>query len=390
MPWVYGLTTGILVAGIVVGLLFSRFIFAHVFNRTLPSSLSPYLTFIQIIHPLSIIFRFSTAWMRCLPDLYILGEVRCGTTSLCAMVVDEMDVRGPFTPFVHPLAGKESFYLVGHYWGCVHPFFYRMCFPTVIERWLYTRFYGRKMIIYDGCAQYLNSPWVAGMIKNITPNAVVVACIREPVAQNESWWKFEGNSQVWANSLGLPSKPAPFRINYPPRSMGDAIRLSQSIEIKKLFDKAEGIKGPFLPSWAVPTPNGQLSGLTQMTWYARNIERYVELFGKEKVVISPVERLSSNPSGIIQRIKRALMLSRIILPTNTKISDSRDSKESNPIIPKRLNMTSKKSVFLSAEDRKQVEILHREQNKDLAELFNKTFKETHPSSEVPSWLFEYY
>eukprot|EP00466_Bigelowiella_natans_P021583 jgi/Bigna1/83939/fgenesh1_pg.119_\ len=226
--------------------------------------------------------------------MYIVGETRCGTTSVSAMIEKHLDVKGPFTPFVHPLAGKESFYFVGHYWGMIHPYFYRMCFPTYFEKWCYETYYQRRMLVYDGCAQYLNSPCFPPHASSFLAG--------------------------WGDSLGMPSRSASFRVRYPPKDIGAAIELSESKEMQELFKRAEnlgeGCRGDkvsssssyFLPSWAIPTPNGQLSGLTHMTNYGKNIQRYIDRLGPERIIISPVSMLNQNPKGLIARIKAKLTL----------------------------------------------------------------------------------
>ena len=47
----------------------------------------------------------------------IIGEVRCGTTTLADHLKSLPGAQGPFCAFHHPLDGKESFYFSGHYFG---------------------------------------------------------------------------------------------------------------------------------------------------------------------------------------------------------------------------------------------------------------------------------
>ena len=74
-----------------------------VFHRRMPVSLAALRAVLRVTRPLAMAWRFLTAGLRCLPDVYILGEVRCGTTSTAAMLRDHLDMVGPFTPWVHPL-----------------------------------------------------------------------------------------------------------------------------------------------------------------------------------------------------------------------------------------------------------------------------------------------
>ena len=160
----------------VTGVSFARSACRRVFNREPPPGLVPglLLPMLRVIRPFGMLWRLATAPLRCLPDVYVLGEVRCGTTTVASLLRDELGMAGPFTPWVHPLANEkvppptthftyrsprtahpapltahrapltphhsprtahrsplaahqESFFLVGHYWGYVPRWAYRMC-----------------------------------------------------------------------------------------------------------------------------------------------------------------------------------------------------------------------------------------------------------------------
>lgn len=145
----------------VVGYVFLILLYRHsiqvIFNRKVPSyesnfdrprahpAIQSFNTHLLMLRPLEIIFRFLSAPLRVLPDVIVLGEVRCGTTNLCAHLSSlSRDYSGncdtkvrcyaPFCPWAHPeLDKKESFYFVGHYLGVVDPFFYRMAFPLIVS-----------------------------------------------------------------------------------------------------------------------------------------------------------------------------------------------------------------------------------------------------------------
>ena len=106
-------------AALLTGLAFARSACRRVFNRE-PPLRSLLLPMLRVVRPFGMLWRLLTAPLRCLPDVYVLGEVRCGTTTVASLLRDELGMAGPFTPWVHPLANeKESFFLVGHYWGFV-------------------------------------------------------------------------------------------------------------------------------------------------------------------------------------------------------------------------------------------------------------------------------
>ena len=138
--------------GYTVLILMYRHSVKTIFNRNIPSMnmtdgngcldlVQSFNLHLSMLRPLEVLFRFITAPLRVLPDVIIVGETRCGTTSLCAHIVSLSSMPPPssqqiqcqkqkphqkmkikcYTPFcawVHPeLDHKESFYFVGHYLG---------------------------------------------------------------------------------------------------------------------------------------------------------------------------------------------------------------------------------------------------------------------------------
>ena len=98
---------------------FARHATKTVFNRQPPLSLSSILRIAWVTRPLQLLWRVLTFWARVpAPDVYVLGEARCGTTTLCALLRSQLGMLGPFSIWDHPLANdKESFYFVGHIFG---------------------------------------------------------------------------------------------------------------------------------------------------------------------------------------------------------------------------------------------------------------------------------
>ena len=146
--------------------------------------------------PLELAFRLLTAPLRDSPDLLILGEVRCGTTTLADHVKRYPGAAPPFCPWIHPLEDKESFYFAGHYFGIIHPQLYRAAFPLIVWRWL-ARLRGRPYFTFDAHAQVLTAPWGADRLRAAFRGGggggfpEMLVCVREPVAQAVSWWRFE-------------------------------------------------------------------------------------------------------------------------------------------------------------------------------------------------------
>ena len=258
------------------------------------------------------VWRMLTAKFRTKPDVLLIGECRCGTTTLAALLRSHLRFNGPFTPWIHPLANeKESFFFSGHYWGIVRPNLYRLCFPLEIVC-KFQAYFGRRRLNFDGCASYLSSPWVPRLVKQCVPECVIIVCVREPISQHISWWNLEQGSMQWAESLGLGRvyHGAPQRIDYPPTTLRQSVELSQDPRVAAMWSKAENliIGENFdgrLPKWAMPFPNGQLSAFDRMGRFADNIERWQRYYGPDCFVFVELDELSKEPQGVLNRIAAA-------------------------------------------------------------------------------------
>ena len=137
---------------------FARHATKTVFNRQPPLSLAYILSIAWVTRPLQLLWRVLTFWARVpAPDVYVLGEARCGTTTLCALLRSQLGMLGPFSIWDHPLANdKESFYFVGHIFGIVSPLLYRICLPLKLRR---------PAVVFEGCASYLCAPWVPMLVR---------------------------------------------------------------------------------------------------------------------------------------------------------------------------------------------------------------------------------
>jgi hypothetical protein len=312
VQWVFILTALAVVCGTAVLVAFYRHTVVVIANRSPVWAWRPLWTYFMITKPLEMMFRFATAPLRCLPEVCIIGEVRCGTTTLARHLQSMPGARGPFCGFHHPLDGKESFYFAGHYFGFVHPYFYRAMFPLRFERWWHTAVLGRPFLVFDGCAQYLTSPFAAQLLRaSVGPELSLLVCLREPVAQNVSWWKFEQASIAWFDSMGIPRSLNGIgharMPGYPPATMGDALALSRSAEVEKLYEEAEALPNT-LPQlwWIAPQryitwPNGQLSALAKNGCYAANIQRWQKWFGNDRFVYFELGEYTDNGTEEVVR-----------------------------------------------------------------------------------------
>jgi len=308
-----------------------------IFNKEIPPTLTQSIPsfgiHLSLLRPLEIIYRYLTSSYRVLPDIIVLGEVRCGTTSLCQHLASLqpqqphqqkqfMNCQTPFCLWSHPeLDHKETFYFVGHYLGYVTPKHYTMCFPLKFTKWFMSIQYHIKNIIFgggggggkrqqkrtpsfftfDGCAQYLNSPTApyliaeAYRIHNQKP-PILISCIRDPIQQTLSWWSYENNAMEWGESIGLTTWNTNLRSeNYPPKSIQQALEFTNDKFVNEQYKYAEkyftldSLKDDHdccsnssgrvkLPHWAMTWPGGQLTGIGRNGKFSSNINRFEKVF----------------------------------------------------------------------------------------------------------------
>jgi len=287
----------------------------NVFNKNLPTTfhncIPSFAVHFALLKPIEILFRYATANWRVLPDVIVLGEVRCGTTTFCQYLTDFLPgCHAPFCLWKHPeLDNKETFFFVGHYLGFVSPSYYSMCFPLKITKWFYQKVLKTPFFTFDGCSQYLTSPTAPYLLANAylvagQPPPILIVCLRNPIDQAISWWKYENNAMIWANSMNLTEWNTDLRsLAYPPSTLHDAIEFSLSEETEKLYVSAEQLflrinncqinnskSHYYLPPWAMTWPRGQLSTFGRSGRYAKNIRRYErvfsEAFGKGDIPMS--------------------------------------------------------------------------------------------------------
>ena len=280
-----------------------------IFNRKAPSFpsmdfFSSFWTHSCLIRPVEVMFRYLTARMRILPDIIVLGEVRCGTTTLCEHVRGIYGCHEPFCMWKHPeLDKKETFFFVGHYLGNVNPRLYRMNFPLAFTKAFHERILGKPFFSFDGCAQYLTSPSAAYLIAETyrdanEPPPVLIACVREPYDQVLSWWRYENMAMKWGTMMGLPYNEWNSSVrtaSYPPKTISEALQYSNSATVTNLYQKAEDLVKStnqmsltesqlakclhfVVPVWAITWPGGQLSVIGKKGGFHRNIMRFKQVF----------------------------------------------------------------------------------------------------------------
>ena len=139
----------------------------------------------ETAYAMNIIRRFLTLPLRrSVPDVYILGFPKCGTTALAQYLMQHPAISGIDGLPYDPALSKESHFFN----GVLGPrtthsrLLYRSFFPTVLTRWWNEVVKGAgtwKCI--DACPLNACLPHVAERIKRMSPNAKLIFMVRDPV-----------------------------------------------------------------------------------------------------------------------------------------------------------------------------------------------------------------
>ncbi len=124
--------------------------------------------------------RRRTAALRVLPDLVIIGAMRCGTTMLHDLLVGSPHILGGARKEVHhfdrePISDLDD---------------YRAWFPTRAELALRTLRHGVQPRVVEATPSYLLVPGAAESLARDLPAATAVVLLRHPTDRTISHWRF--------------------------------------------------------------------------------------------------------------------------------------------------------------------------------------------------------
>ena len=145
-------------------------------NRTklrLADSLTPHRRTYCIARAIHIAYGKLFGRAHMLPNTYIIGFAKCGTTSLYTYLIEHPQIHASFTKEIHYFDYNERFKR-GKNW-------YRSNFPLLIQKIIYEQFKKKKFVSIDATPRYINHPHAMRRIKKITPNAKFIVIVRNPI-----------------------------------------------------------------------------------------------------------------------------------------------------------------------------------------------------------------
>ena len=213
-----------------------------------------------------------TSPLHVLPDFYIIGTQKGGTSSLYDYLTTH--------PSIEPCYTKEPSYFDRYFERGLH--WYKVNFPFKIHKFIATNILKNKFITGEASVRYLDHPFAPQRIKEITPNAKFIILLRNPIDRAFSQHNMNVKNDYEINNFSDALKEEPRRI---------------ANRIEKMSNDVSYY------SW-----NFDLYAYLEHGIYVDKIKRWMEVFPKEQFLIIQSEEFFKNPSKIYNDVLEFLGL----------------------------------------------------------------------------------
>ncbi|WP_428326202.1 sulfotransferase family protein [Nitrosopumilus sp.] len=227
-----------------------------------------------------------TSPLRVLPDFFVIGAGRTGTTSLYHYL-DQ-----------HPSLSKSAYDELGFFDVNFHLGlnWYRSLFPSVFTKFrikLKTDFF----MTYDVTPSYVRRPWIAKRIKKLFPKSKLIIVLRNPVDRTYSHYHLHrkfGETRTFEEFIK--------------NEIDDVSKWDVELKDDNYF--------------ATKVENSSLA----RAFYAEQLPIWFEQFSKNQILIISSENLASNTRKTMNEIFSFLNLPEYDVPNIEKVNVSKKSK----------------------------------------------------------------
>lgn len=208
----------------------------------------------------------ATAAQRALPDFVLIGAQRCGTTSLFRALMEHPQILRPV------LHKGVNYFDVNYGRG---PRWYRAHFPLAAAARARTRAFGPPCL-FEASGYYMYHPFAPQRMAADLPDARLIALLRDPVEraysahQHESARGFEWES--FERALDLEDE----------RLAGELERMANDADYQSFTHRHHSY--------------------TRRGHYADQLEAFVTLFGRDKLLIIESEAFFADPEAEFDRV----------------------------------------------------------------------------------------
>ena len=220
---------------------------------------------------------------RILPDFLIIGEHKCGTTSLFELMMEHPNIARPqikeinyfnkITRKTPPFQIEDNF-KKGVWW-------YKSHFPTIFQKYSFSKKNNSDLITGEATTHYLfQSDVVPKRAAKILPTTKLIAILRNPIDRAYSHYcmiKIEGIEPLsFENAIGIENKDHSIQKN--------EIKLPKNhVRTKEHIYLSRGV-------------------------YVDNLKHWMNIFPKEQFLILQTEEFNSKPNDVLNRVYRFLDL----------------------------------------------------------------------------------
>ena len=221
-------------------------------------------------------FYFITSSFRVLPDFFIIGVVRSGTTSLFNYLGQHPNIKNAS---YDELGYFDDNYHLGENW-------YKSLFPTIYTKRKILKENG-KFLTFDDTPFYIYNPLVIKRILNDLPNSKIIACLRNPIDRAYSNYNliinpkhtFEETIQSEINEIG--------NIN---SELND-----ESFLVDNFYEK-----------------------ILSRGFYARQLQLWYDMFPRDKILVISSEELATDTHRVLEEVFNFLEIPNVKIKDLTK------------------------------------------------------------------------
>jgi len=227
-----------------------------------------------------------TSPFRVLPDFFVIGAGRTGTTSLFHYLSQ------------HPSISRSAYDELGYFDVNFHLGlnWYRSLFPSVLTRF-FSKQKTKAFLTYDVTPSYVRRPWVAKRIHNVFPNTKLIVVLRNPVDKSYSHY-------------------------YQSAKYGEKRTFEQVVkqEINDILEWKNKLKDDNYFATKVE------GSILARGFYAEQLPVWFDIFSKQQIMVIQSEKLASDTKEVMNDVFQFLELPKFEIPNTKKVNVSKYEK----------------------------------------------------------------
>jgi hypothetical protein len=236
-----------------------------------------------------------TWWLRRFPEIYIVGTVKGGTSSMHDYLRRHPQVIEPVCKAPNSYTGRTVF---GADFDDIAVRIARVFSPLELTFWWRALKSGLRAHKHmDGSAFNLYLPWLPELIYAASPNTVIIICLRDPIERAYSHYQMETRRKG--------NMPATFEeaVDDEERVDGEFWRdvWPKCVEARSIAPAWEYV-GPLKDYDSTHWPLEH--AFTRMGLYADPVRNWYRVFPPEQILLQSFDELASDTVGTIDRLYR--------------------------------------------------------------------------------------